>query len=147
MGRQWRKTVRRSWAVALAASLVAPAASGIAAVAKSSALPAPLLGKWTRKVTSADVKHVGATGVPAGSVCTLTINGGVLNASVSCTKGVGGFQGIVAPAGANRVHIELGQPDPDVYGWHVSGRHLTFTKVKDTVPDREAVFSGVWQRK
>jgi len=29
----------------------------------------------------------------------------------------------------------------------VSGRHLTFTKVKDTVPDREAVFSGVWQRK
>ena len=147
MGRQWRKAVWRFWAVALAVSLVALAASGIAAVARSSALPAPLLGKWTRTVTSADVKHVGATGIPAGSICTLTINHSVLNASVSCTKGVGAFQGIVAPAGANRVHIQLGMPNPDVYSWRVSGSHLTFTKVKDTVPDREAVFLGIWQRK
>jgi hypothetical protein len=147
MGRQWRKVVWRSSAVALAVSLAAPAASGIAAVARSSALPAPLIGKWKRTVTSADVKHVGATGIPAGSTCTLTINHSVLNASVNCTKGVGGFQGIVAQAGANRVHIQLGQPNPDTYSWHVSGNHLTFTKVKDTVPDREAVFAGVWQRK
>jgi len=146
MGRRWRKAVWRCWTVALAISLVAPAASGIAAVAKSSAAPAPLVGKWTRKVTGADVKHARSTGIPAGTICTLTIKNAVLNASVSCTK-VGGFEGIVAPAGANRVHIELGRADPDVYSWHVSGRLLTFTKVKDTVPDREAVFEGVWQRK
>ena len=116
-------------------------------MAKTSAVPAPLVGTWTRKVTSADVKHAGATGIPAGSICTLTIKAGVLNASVICTKGVGRFDGIVDPAGANRVHIKLGLSDPDVYSWHVSGRLLTFTKVKDTVPDREAVFLGVWQRK
>jgi len=146
MGRQWRKAAWRSWAIALLVSLVAPAASGIAAVAKSSAAPAPLVGKWTRKVTGADVKHVGATGIPAGTICTLTIKNAVLNASVICTK-VGSFEGIIDPAGVNRVHIELGLADPDVYSWQVSGRLLTFTKVKDTVPDREAVFLGVWQRK
>jgi len=34
-----------------------------------------------------------------------------------------------------------------VYGWRVAGRTLTFTMVSDTVPDREAVFVGVWKRK
>ena len=124
---------------------LAVAAAATAAISSASAVPAPLVGKWTRKVTSTDVKHTGATGIPAGSICTLTINNGVLNASVVCTK-VGGFEGIIDPAGTNRVHIKLGQPNPDIYGWHVSGRLLTFTKVRDTVPDREAVFSGVWQR-
>jgi hypothetical protein len=136
--------------IAAAVSLVAPAASGIAAVANTSAVPAPLVGKWTRTVTAADVKRVGATyPVHAGMVCTLTIKkDGVFNASVICTGGQkGGFVGTVEVAGPNRVHIKLSDPYPDVYSWHVSERRLTFTKVKDPFANRVAVFSGVWHRK
>jgi hypothetical protein len=35
---------------------------------------------------------------------------------------------------------------PDVYTWHISGRLLIFTKVKDTVRDRVAAMEGVWRR-
>jgi hypothetical protein len=38
-------------------------------------------------------------------------------------------------------------PNPDVYSWRISGRLLTFTKVKDTVADRVAAMEGVWKRK
>ena len=137
-------------AVAVAVSLVAPAASGIAAVANTSAVPAPLVGKWTRTVTVADVKRVGATfPVHAGMICTLTIKkDGVLNAAIICTGGQkGGFKGTIDVAGPNRVHIKLSEPVPDVYSWHVSGRLLTLTKVKDTFANRVAVFWGVWHRK
>jgi hypothetical protein len=82
--------------------------------------------------------------VPAGTVCTLTVKkSGVAN--LNCTN-IGGFDGSLVPAGANRVDIKLGLPDPDVYRWRVSGRLLTFTKVKDTVPDREAAMEG-WKRR
>lgn len=149
MSKHWCKVVLRCSVVALAVSVVAPAASGVAAVANTSAVPAPLVGTWTRTVTAADVKRAGATLVHAGWPCTLTIkSAGVLNASIICTGGQpGGFQGIVDVAGAHRVHIKLIEPDPDVYSWHVSGRLLTLTKVKDTAASREAVFWGVWRRK
>ena len=150
MSKHWCKAALRCSAVALAVSGVAPAASAIAAVANTSAVPAPLVGTWTRTVTAADVKRVGATSpVHAGMICTLTIKkGGVLNASVICKGGQpGGFQGIVDVAGANRVHIKLSEPVPDVYSWQVSGRLLTLTKVKDTFANRAAVFWGVWRRK
>ena len=133
-------------AVAGAVSLVAASA----ALPNTSAVPAPLVGKWTRTVTAADVKRVGATfPVHAGMICTLTIKkDGVWNASVICTGGQkGGFLGTVDVAGPNRVHIKLSEPIPDVYGWHVSGRRLALTKVKDTFANRDAVFSGVWDRK
>jgi hypothetical protein len=142
MGRRWRETLLL---VALAVGVVVPVASGIAAVTQTSAVPAKLVGKWTRKVTSADVKRTGGYGVSAGTVCTLTVKrSGV--AHLDCTN-IGGFGGTIVPAGANRVHINLGIPSPDVYKWRVSGRLLTFTKVKDTVADREAAMEGVWKRK
>ena len=136
-------------AIAVASSLVA-ATSGIAAVVNTSAVPAPLVGTWTRTVAAADVKRVGATyPVHAGMVCTLTIKkDGPWNASVICTGGQkGGFVGTVDVAGPDRVHIKLSEPIPDVYGWHVSGGRLTLTKVKDTFANRVAVFAGVWHRK
>jgi hypothetical protein len=137
----------RCSSVALAVSVVVPVASGIAAVTRAGALPAKLVGQWTRTVTSANVKRTHALGIPSGSICRLTIKrSGVLNASVYCTK-VGAFEGIIAVAGANRVHIKLGLSNPDTYGWRISGRRLTFTKIFDQVSDRAAVFWGTWKRK
>ena len=144
----WRKAAWRCSAVMLAVAMVVPVASGIAAGTQTSAVPAKLIGTWTRKVTSADVKRAGALGIPAGSVCTITVKkSGVFNSYVFCTRGVGGFDGNITPAGTNRVHINLGLSNPNVYRWRVSGRLLTFTKISDPVQDRAVVFWGVWKRR
>ena len=151
MSRHWRN--RSGWAVAavLTAALVVPVADGIAAATKAGAVPAQLVGQWTRKVTAADVKRAGAPlfgGIPAGSVWTLTIKKSGA-ASVS-SKGQGPpFTGKIVSAGANRVHINVGFLFPNVYRWRVSGRLLTFTKISEspTQADRAAVFWGVWKRK
>jgi hypothetical protein len=148
MGRPLMKAAVRCLAVVLAVAVAVPVASGIAAVTQTRAVPARLVGTWTRNVTSAEVKRANAAGILAGSVCTLTIKkSGILNASVFCTRGVGGFDGIITPAGTNRVHINLGLSGQNVYRWSVSGRLLTFTKIRDPVQDRVAVFWGVWKRK
>ena len=145
MGRCWRKAARPYSVVVLAVAVLIGAGSAIAATTRTSAVPAKLVGKWTRKVTSADVSRAGAYGFPDGSVCTLTVKkSGATN--LTCTA-VGEEDGTIVPAGVNRVHIRLGVPTPDVYRWRVSGRLLTFTKVKDTVADREAAMEGVWKRK
>jgi hypothetical protein len=147
MCRRCRKPAWRCSVVVLAVAVVVPVTSGIAAGTRARAVPAKLVGTWTRKVTSADVKRANAAGIPAGSVCMLTIKkSGIVNASVFC-RSVGGFEGVITPAGTNRVHINLGLSNPNVYRWLVSGRLLTFTKIRDPVQDRVAVFWGVWTRK
>ena len=145
MGRNWRNAASRCSTAVFAVAVLIGAGSAIAAAAPTRAVPPKLVGKWTRTVTSADVKRTGAGGIPAGTVCTLTIkkSGG---AGVDCGASVGGFEGTVVPAGTNRVHINLGIPSPNVYKWRVSGRLLTLAKVKDSVPDREAAMGGVWKR-
>lgn len=136
-----------SWVVAavLTAALVVPVADGIAAATEANAVPAKLVGRWTRKITAADVKRTGAFEILTGSVCTLTIKKSGA-ASVVCT-GVGGFDGLIVTAGTNRVHIDLGLPGSNVYRWRVSGRLLTFTRISDPIADRAAAFWGVWKRK
>jgi len=114
-------------------------------VPTASALPGQLAGTWTRTVTKADVKRTEGAATLIGAKCTFTVNANGA-AHVGCTR-IGGFGGTVVAAGRNRVHVNLGIPAPDVYGWYVAGQTLTFTKVSDTVPDREAVFVGVWKRK
>ena len=139
---------RASWVgAAVAVSLVVPPVSGIAALSGTSAVPAKLVGQWTRKVSTADVKRARAPGIPAGSVCTLTVKkAGLFNARIVCT-GAGEFTGNIVPAGASRVHINLGLSDPNTYRWSVSGTRLTFTKINDPVGDRVAALWGVWKRK
>ena len=145
MGRHWRRAALRCAAVVLAVAVGIPVASGIAAETKASAVPAKLVGRWTRTVTSADIKRTGGYGVAAGTVCTLTIKkGGATH--LDCTN-IGGFDGNIVAAGVNRVHINLGITSPNVYRWRVSGRLLTFTTLRDDVSDREAAMQGVWKRK
>jgi len=130
---------------ALTRALTPALTTGIAAVTRAGVVPAKLLGNWTRKVTSADVKRTGGTGIPPGTVCTLTIKKND-SASISCGA-IGSFKGFLRPVGASRIRTSLGIGIPAVYQWHVTGRRLTLTKVRDQTPDREAVFEGVWKRK
>jgi len=120
-------------------------ASGFAATARAHAFPVQLVGRWTRTVSKADIKRTGGSGIAPGTVCTLTIKkNGIAHLH---TNTVGDFDGSLVKAGPGRVHILLGLSDPDLYRWRVAGSVLTFTKVKDTVGDREAVMEGAWKRK
>ena len=136
----------KSWwtvIVVLVVAAISPATSGTGAVVRPNVVPAPLVGTWKRTVTTADVNREHAKGVAANTVYTLIIKKsgvGVLGSSVA------GFQGKIVPGGANRVHINIGTPVANVYVWHVSGRLLTFKKVKDSEPDRAAAVVGVWRR-
>ena len=109
----------------------------------SAAAPPQLVGTWKRTVTAADVKRAHSTGIPSDSAWTLIVR----KSGVAFVGGnVGQFNGKIVPAGANRVHVNLGTPCPNVYAWRVAGRTLTFTKEKDCEPDRVAAFNGTWKR-
>ena len=159
MGRHWRNPARRCSAVILAVAVVVPAASGVAAVAQTSADPAKLVGRWTRTVTDADIQRTGSA-IPAGAVCTLAIKAskfrtgryrGWLPARSFCDQGdrrIGSDVGYIIPTGRNRVEISLGWPSKNAYKWRISGGLLTFTRLYDDAGavDREAAIVGVWQR-
>jgi hypothetical protein len=130
--------------------VVIPVPSGIAASTRTSAVPAKLVGKWTRTVTSGDAKRAGGLVLMAGHVFKLTIMKSG-SWAVSCA-GLGGLctaDGKIVPAGINRVHINTSDAiqSPNLYGWRVSGQLLTFTKLKDSNHDRVEVMWGVWKRK
>ena len=133
--RTWRTVI-----VTLGVAVVSPAASGTGAVVRQHAVPAPLVGTWKRTETTADVNREHAKGVAADTVYTLIIK---KNGAAVLGSSAYGFQGKVVPAGANRVHINIGAPVQNVYLWHVSGPLLTLKKVKDSEPDRAAAVVGV----
>jgi hypothetical protein len=120
-----------------------PIPSGIAAGTRTSTFPSKLVGKWTRIPTDADVRRAHATGINSGTVWTLTVQ---KNGSAVISGSAGTFSGPIVPAGPSRVHLNFLTPPSDTYAWRASGKTLTFTKVKDSVPDRVAVFNGVWHK-
>ena len=139
----------RCSAVALTVAVLVPPASGIAAVQRTSAVPAKLVGTWTRTVTSADTRRAHAVGTQPG-VYLLSIK---KSGAVSITGTAVGqpITGKIVAAGLNRVHINISIVTPNVYSWRVSGRLLTFTKISESADvfgrDRSAVMWGVWKRK
>jgi hypothetical protein len=142
--------LRSSVAVVTVAVVVPVASGGFAAVTHTSAVPAKLVGQWTRKVTRADVNRERAHMTPQdaidagpGIVWTLTIQ----RNGKGSLGGVTYWTGPVVPAGANRVHINGGIPYPNVYKWRVFGRLLTLAKISDSLGLRATVLSGVWKRK
>jgi hypothetical protein len=141
-----KQSVRLMRAASIAAALSLVAAGGSTAGSTApSAAPPKLVGRWTRTVTAADLARTPSNFVQIGSVWTLIVkkNGAFL---VGSAQTVGAIPGTIVPAGATRVHIKGGTPAPDVYGWRVSGKRLTFTKIKDTDADRAVVFLGTWHR-
>jgi hypothetical protein len=145
----YRAALRRA-AIVLTVAVVVPVASGIGAVRQASAIDTKLVGKWTRTLTKADVKRsAGGLVLMAGHAFTLTITKSG-RWTVACA-GLGGLctaDGNVVTAGINRIQLNTSPTDPpNLYAWRVSGRLLTLTKLKDSVPDRRLVFWGVWKRK
>ena len=59
MGKHWRKTIGRCTAVVLAVAAIIPVATGLAVVTEASAVPAKVVGVWTRNVTRADWTRYG----------------------------------------------------------------------------------------
>ena len=124
--------------------VLAPIPTGVAAGRRSAAVSPKLVGSWTRKVSSADVKRAGAHAAAAG-VWTLEIEkDGTM--AIFAASGAGSFEGSINSLAANRVRVKADTRSA-IYNWHVANRLLTFTKVKDSIPDRTAVFAGTWKRK
>jgi hypothetical protein len=132
-------------AVVLVVALVVPLAGGIEAEAKTSAVPAKLVGQWTRKVSSADVKREHAVDVATGDVSGTVWTLAIKKSGGASLAGIRYWTGRLRLAGKNRVHIDVGLPYPSIYKWQVSGRQLTLRKVVD-FPLRAAVLQGVWKR-
>ena len=147
MSRHLRKAAWRCSAVVL----VVPVASGVAALTRPSAVDSKLVGKWTRKITEADVKRApGSLVLLAGKTAKIVV---AKSGHFTFDEGLGGNlgtgEGTIVPAGANRIRINHAEPggSTNLYRWLVSGRTLTLTKLKDSNPNSVAVFSGVWTRK
>src|SRR5262249_5760519 len=125
MGRPLPQAALRCSAITLIVAVVVPVVSGGAAGTNTSvgtragAFPPHLVGTWTRKVTRADLKRTGATGIPAGTVCTLTIKKSG-ESRIVCTNGETRM-GFIVPAGSGRGHINLGPLPPAPYTCRLSG--------------------------
>jgi hypothetical protein len=137
--------------MAVIAGVTLEAAGLHAAPSSHAALPAKLVGRWTRLVTASDVERANAPGIRAGSVWTFTVKRS--GAAAVGSPGIATFSGRIVPAGADLVHIKLGFGSPigfaslGLYKWRAIGEHLTVVKVRDPIADRVAVFSGSWSRK
>ena len=102
----------------------------LASVARSTNVPAQLVGQWSRRVSLADLKRAN-TGVippvvPVGTACTITIKtSGAFR--LACTN-LGKYNGQLVPAGANRFYVKVSDPERNVYRWKVSGQSLTLRR-------------------
>jgi hypothetical protein len=131
---------------AVAVGVAVPAATGVASTTRGAAVPAGLVGTWTRTVTAEDARRVGgqkATSVFPGAVWTLSVK---RTGAATYTQGYVTIMGQVVVTGPGHVRIK-DDSTPDTYAWHRSGSHLTFTKLKDPERDRIVTFSGIWKRK
>jgi len=136
---------------ALAAPTV-PFAGGFAAATEASAVPAKLVGRWSRTVTSSDLKRakVPPISVPAGVWSMVIKKDGSFDAARRAAT-ASGFAGRLTATAAGRLAIEMpfcaGGFGPNVYRWRVVGKLLTITKVSDKCGERVAVFTGIWKKK
>ena len=152
--RSSRRAPQTSWlgfAALLTAALIVPVADGIAAATETGAVPARLVGRWSRTVTSSDLNRakVPPISIPTGVWSIVIKRDGSFEARRA--GAVSGFTGRLTATAAGRLAIGMlfcaGGFGPNVYRWRVVGKLLTFTKVSDKCGERVAVFTGVWNRK
>ena len=127
--------------VAVEASTAGPSQHGNRAAA-----PPRLVGVWSRKVTSADVKRVSATSVPVGTAVRLIVHrSGAVTVSA---PSFGNADGTIASAGVNRFRLNFGPYGRGTGVWHVTGSRLAISGVSlDLTVDSRVLLTGVWTRK
>jgi hypothetical protein len=130
---------------ALTLALALPLTSGNASGTKPSAVPATLVGQWTRTVTAADWKRAGATGFATSFVgpTTMAVKA---NGNVSIIDFIAKF----SPLSGGRLSISgvpICYPKRGLYRWKVASRRLTLTKLKDACADEVGLFTGVWKKR
>jgi hypothetical protein len=114
-----------------------------------------LVGTWTRTLTAAGVKaaHIApgeADHAKPGQLPTLIVQAS--GAAEVKPKGATGpirWKGRIVPLGADQIRITIPIDVPNAYRWHLAGRVLTLTKIKDNdrFNFRAAWFAGTWRRK
>jgi hypothetical protein len=136
----------------LTAPLIVPVTGGIAAARGASAVPTKLVGRWSRTVTSSDLKSakVPPISIPTGVWSIVIKKDGSFDAYRRAAS-ASGFTDRLTATLAGRLTIEMpfcaGGFNPNVYRWRAAGRRLTITKVSDKCGERVAIFPGAWNRK
>ena len=135
-----------STALLLAGVAVEASTAGTSQHVSRAGAPPKLVGVWTRKVTSADVKRVSGTSVPVGTAVKLTIhkNGAVTVDAPSFRNA----DGTITSAGVNRFRISFGPFGSGNGVWHVTGSRLTISGVSLSLfVDSRVLLAGVWTRR
>ena len=152
MGKHWRRDALRCSAVVLAVSVVVSVASGSAAATEASAVPATLVGTWSRNVTQANWRKYGEYADPSG-VWTFVITKGGEVSLFHPGNGCSASPDVATQFAASPTSLtfgpELACPSKGTYGWKLSGRSLTLKLIADEkCPFRIALLTtGVWKRK
>lgn len=157
MGKHWRKTIGRCTAVVLAVAAIIPVATGLAVVTEASAVPAKVVGVWTRNVTRADWTRYGPGSREPVGVWTMVVKKRGDVALYPPGKYRAGCKACVShPDFFSIVDLAL-IIGPDarcpgtkgIYHWEAVGRALTIMPIAENKQcwAREATFSGVWKRK
>ena len=146
-----RSGVRWCSAVVLAVVVVVPVSSGFAAEIRTSAVPAKLVGVWSRNV---DLKKYGVVSEPSG-VWTIRFftngNVDVYMPAPTCSTCQAGATPIFSVTGAR---LKIGPMadcirSEDRYGWYglrITGRTLVLRLLSDSCGIRKALFTGTWKR-
>ena len=140
MGRFWHNAGLRSSTVVVA--LVVAVAGGTAAATDSKAVPANLVGRWSRNVEDATFPFPGVWSMVIkknGTVAFYQPGGSSVDFTTTFD---------VTANGRLNVGTVPICPTKAVYRAKTSGKLLTITKVSDKqCPTRAKLYSGVWKRK
>jgi hypothetical protein len=124
---------------ALLLLLVAMVGSG---AAKTTKVPAPLVGAWARTITAAEWQANGITSEqPTHTSMLVSADGSVVAGESTDVR--------IAPLSGKRVVISHAYGcgnKKGVYHWQVAAGRLTLTKLQSSCGYMNAVYAGVWKR-
>ena len=142
------------WAVAVvaAAALIVPVAGGIAAATQASAVPAQLVGQWSRNVTKAELHKYGQYAELPGVWTMVITTAGAANFFAPVINTCCAYPDVtmhITVAGTSLTFARGNSicTTKGTYTGKVSGRSLALKVIADKCPLRIAVFTGVWKRK
>jgi hypothetical protein len=145
----------RRLAIVLTVAVLLPVASGIAAGTSTNAVPASLVGRWTRNVTAAELHHHGEYSLPAGGWSLVFTRAGGANVfqpgSACFTSGCDEIHFPVTAMGTSmalRPGKFVCQNATGTYAWKVAAGSLTLKATADKrCPTRVALLTGVWKKR